>query len=80
MEISVLAFGIAREILQTSKKSWQLPEGSRVCDLKNELAAAYPELKQLASFLIAVNQVYAPDGTVLRMEDEIAIIPPVSGG
>ena len=40
----------------------------------------YPKLKDLNSLLIAVNQKYASDEISVTETDEIAVIPPVSGG
>ncbi|MBD8498634.1 molybdenum cofactor biosynthesis protein [Paenibacillus arenosi] len=53
----------------------------RVIELKQTLAAQYPEAAELImrSF-VAANQQYAPDDSIVTPEDELAIIPPVSGG
>jgi molybdopterin synthase sulfur carrier subunit len=40
----------------------------------------YPPLKELASYMIAVNNNYASDTQTILSTDEIALIPPVSGG
>jgi molybdopterin synthase sulfur carrier subunit len=40
----------------------------------------YPKLQQLKSFAVAVDSEYANDGDTLTSQNEIAIIPPVSGG
>ncbi|AMR33057.1 molybdopterin synthase sulfur carrier subunit [Mucilaginibacter sp. PAMC 26640] len=80
MEINILAFGIAREIFGAESIISTLPENATTAGLKNQLEAAYPRLKQLKSYLVAVNNEYAEDGAVITERDEIAIIPPVSGG
>jgi molybdopterin converting factor subunit 1 len=54
--------------------------GNSVGDLRNTLATQYPDLKKLKSLFIAVNQEYASDEAPLHETDEIALIPPVSGG
>ncbi|MCR8843442.1 molybdenum cofactor biosynthesis protein MoaE [Paenibacillus sp. SC116] len=53
----------------------------RVLELKQILAAQYPEAAELImrSF-VAANQQYAPDNSIVTPKDELAIIPPVSGG
>ncbi len=78
MKINILAFGIAREIVGSSCTT-ELT-GLLVQDLKRDLGAQYPRLKQLSSFMIAVNGVYAQPEQVINAGDEVAIIPPVSGG
>ena len=40
----------------------------------------YPKMKALSSMMVAVNNSYAPDDLELKEGDEIALIPPVSGG
>ena len=40
----------------------------------------YPQLKEINSYAIAINESYASNETVLKENDIVAIIPPVSGG
>ena len=80
MEITILAFGIAKDIFGAGSITVQLNDGAATADLKNILEAKYPRLKQLASYMIAVNNEYAQDENLLTATDEVAIIPPVSGG
>ncbi|SFG40036.1 MoaD/ThiS family protein [Pontibacter chinhatensis] len=80
MNINVLAFGIAKDIFGASAIEVELPEAGTVTDLRSKLEEKYPRLKQLASYMIAVNDAYAADGDALQQQDEVAIIPPVSGG
>jgi molybdopterin converting factor small subunit len=54
--------------------------GSSVGDLRNQLHATYPDLKKLNSLFIAINLEYAADEYLLTEKDEVALIPPVSGG
>ena len=51
-----------------------------VAELKAQLIISYPELSKLTSLAVAVNSEYAEDDVSLTVDDEIAIIPPVSGG
>lgn len=80
MEITVLAFGIAKDIFGASTVTVELADTSITADLKASLEEKYPKLKQLASYMVAVNNEYAEDGLVITERDEVAIIPPVSGG
>jgi molybdopterin converting factor subunit 1 len=79
--MKIKCFGVAREIVNDSIlhiESEQLP--TTVEELRKFLSTSYPEFKQYKSCMIAVNQAYANDDTELSAYDEIAIIPPVSGG
>lgn len=80
MEIDILAFGIAKDIFGSSSVSLQLGCAATTADLKTALEAKYPRLKQLASYMVAVNNEYAADNAPITEQDEVAIIPPVSGG
>lgn len=80
MKLNVLAFGIAKDIFGNSSVDVELPEYVTTGHLKLSLEARYPKLKQLASYMVAVNNEYASDENILAERDEIAIIPPVSGG
>ena len=80
MEINILAFGIAKDIFGASTVSLQLTNDATVSNLKYLLENQFPKLKQLASYMVAVNNEYALDGDTVHQRDEIAIIPPVSGG
>ena len=75
----VKAFGIAKEILGGREMVIETA-ATTVGDLRDFLNAKYPKLKGLNSLYIAVNQNYADETAVLAETDEIALIPPVSGG
>lgn len=79
MTVKVLAFGIVKEIFGDSKTEIEVNE-STVDALKKSLEEIHPRLKQLASYMIAVNDEYAQPTQTINTSDEIAIIPPVSGG
>jgi len=78
--MKLLTFGIVREILGDVPEIALLQSGMTVATLKATLEEQYPRLKQLSSFMIAVNGEYAGADTVIQQGDEVAIIPPVSGG
>lgn len=79
MKVNVLAFGIAKDIFGGSSITAEL-NGNTTADLKQSLETTYPRLKQLASYMVAVNNEYALDEGIITERDEIAVIPPVSGG
>lgn len=80
MRINILAFGIAKEIFGSPTVDVELVNDATVSNLRYLLETKYPKLKKLATYMIAVNNEYALDGDTVHERDEIAIIPPVSGG
>jgi len=80
MKIDVLAFGIAKDIINGSTISLEIEEGMTVGNLKEALCKQYPDFERLRSLAIAVNAEYQEDNFLLKEKDEIVIIPPVSGG
>jgi len=75
----VKAFGITKDIIGGKETVVELT-GQTVAALREELNKKYPQLAGLRSLLIAVNNMYAEDITAIAESDEIALIPPVSGG
>ena len=80
MKIKVLAFGIAKDIFGGPAVTVELANDSTVYNLQFTLEQQFPRLKQLRSYLLAVNNEYALPGDGIHERDEIAVIPPVSGG
>ena len=80
--MNVLFFGIAKDIVGSSQISFsdELKKPKSVAALKQQLIDSYPEFSKLSSLAVAVNSEYATDDVSLESTDEIAIIPPVSGG
>ncbi|MBX2844293.1 MAG: molybdopterin converting factor subunit 1 [Flammeovirgaceae bacterium] len=80
MKINILAFGIAREIMGKQEFTLDIPSQSKVQDLLMMLENQFPKFKDLASKTIALNEEYVKMDREINPNDEIAIIPPVSGG
>lgn len=80
MTLEIMAFGITKDIVGKTLINFDLPDGSSVKELKEKLTENYPEMKALTSLLIAVNEEYGDETHILSERDEIALIPPVSGG
>ena len=78
--MNVLAFGIVKEIFNASFIDISTGDMVTVEEFKNILEDKYPQLKKLGSFMIAVNNEYASMEMLIKDGDEVAIIPPVSGG
>lgn len=81
MVVRVLYFGIVRERLGLREEAVELPMGSKVADLTALLSAKHGNLAAGVSALrLAVNLEYVDSDAILRDNDEVAVIPPVSGG
>jgi len=81
--MTILLFGITKDIVGSSSLSMPISNAAQlktVGELKTYLGHTYPKLKDLTSLAIAVNNSYADDDVKIDNFDEIALIPPVSGG
>ncbi|MDW5593619.1 molybdenum cofactor biosynthesis protein MoaE [Conexibacter stalactiti] len=78
MHVRIRLFAMLRERAGASELELELPDGARVRD-----ALAAPQVAELAgglSLVMAVNREYASEDAVLSPGDELALVPPVSGG
>lgn len=80
MKLQLLAFGIAREIVGQRFVELELPQGTTVAQMRQLLSQRHPRFGLLASLRFAVNGEYAEEDHILQDGDEVALIPPVSGG
>jgi molybdopterin converting factor subunit 1 len=79
MNIKVRFFASVREIAGKSETDLQVEAGATVSGLMTILQGIFPRLSP-AGMMVAVNQEFAAPGAVLREGDEVALLPPVSGG
>ena len=81
MQVTVLFFGALRDLVGRSNDALTLPEGANLSDLLAHYEAAVPRLRDfLPALALSINQEYAPPGAPLHDQDEVALLPPVSGG
>jgi molybdopterin converting factor subunit 1 len=81
MRVRVLFFGSLKDLAGKSSDFLELPDGALVRDVLLHYMAQVPQIRGLlASLAVAVNQEYAGAETALRCDDEVALLPPVSGG
>jgi molybdopterin converting factor subunit 1 len=81
LKVQVLLFAAVAEQAGWTDQRMNLPEGSRVSDLRQVLVQTQPQIEtSLSPARIAVNEVFASEDTVLQEGDVVAIIPPVAGG
>lgn len=79
MRVRVLYFGVLQDLVAESSAAMEVAEGLSV----GELVALHRDLAGAAvwdSVAVAVNQVYGRADDVLHEGDEVAMLPPVSGG
>ncbi len=81
MTIKLKFFAILHDLAGVRESALELPEGATVAIAADAIARQFPTItKHLPRIAFAVNQEYRSKETVLREGDEIALIPPVSGG
>lgn len=79
--MNIKLFGITRDIVGKSQLTVDIGESiTTVGELKSWLSRQYPEMDKLKTLAVAVDHVYAEDQALLNPEQEVALIPPVSGG
>jgi molybdopterin synthase catalytic subunit len=79
--VDVKLFAMARDLAGLSETVLSLPAGSPADSVLEALIGKYPRLKEWKEHLrVAVNREYVPQEHILQDRDEVAIIPPVSGG
>jgi len=81
MQVHVLFFGMLRELAGRSGESLSLPEPARLDDVLHHYEERIPQLRALSdSIAMSINQEYASRDSALKPGDEVALLPPVSGG
>lgn len=80
-KIKVKLFAILRERVGESEITITVPSGITVNHLNNEILKKYPQLKSFSNkFVTSVNCKVTTGDTVITSKDEVALLPPVSGG
>jgi MoaE-MoaD fusion protein len=81
MRVRILFFGMLKDLAGRSSDSLELPDGALVRDVLEHYLAHVPRMRDsMPSLAVAVNQQYAGADTPLQSNDEVALLPPVSGG
>jgi molybdopterin converting factor subunit 1 len=81
MKVTILLFARAKELAGKGELDLELPEGTTVAALREELCRQFPKLTDVARrSVFAVNEEYASDSQVIGDGNVVACIPPVSGG
>jgi molybdopterin converting factor subunit 1 len=81
MQVRVLFFGRLKDIVGRGEEQAEISDGARVEDLFARYGKSFPELAQFRTSVVAsVNQEFAEWRAPLASGDEVAFLPPVSGG
>jgi len=79
--VKVLFFGMLKDVVGRSEDQFDLEDGATLGGVFNHYGCRFPRLREMAgSILLARNQEFAGPATQLADGDEIAFLPPVSGG
>lgn len=78
--ITVRAFSIVTDAIGKSEFELTLPEGSHTEDALNTIVAMNPSKLEKMPIRLALNHEYVLENQPLNNKDELALIPPVSGG
>jgi len=81
VRIRVLFFGVLRDIVGQREDSLEVPDGGRLGSVFEHYASRFPKIREMsASLVLALNQSFSEPGAPLAEGDEVAFLPPVSGG
>lgn len=81
IRVTALFLGPARDFAEGESATFELPPGATVATIRAAILDRFPRIRPaMGSIRIAVNQEFAGNEHPLRTGDEIALIPPVSGG
>ena len=81
MHVTIRLFARLRELAGASELTREVPDGSTAMDVWSALAREFPPLADYSKTIaVAVNEDYARPSTRVRDGDEVAFLPPVSGG
>jgi molybdopterin synthase catalytic subunit len=81
MRVRVLLFGQLKDIIGRQEDSLELEPGAKLSAVTSYYAERYPKFQGLnSSIACSINQEYAQGLAVLKEGDEVALLPPVSGG
>jgi len=79
--LSIKLFASLRQVMRSEEITVNIDNEITVSQMKKIVFETFPNLKKLnIPFFVAVNHKYATDSDVIGTKDEVALIPPVSGG
>lgn len=80
IHVTVLYFAQIHEITKVKREIMELSECALIKDLLSIILTRYPKIKNIKNIKISVNFEIVNPNTVLKDNDEVALLPPISGG
>lgn len=80
MVVQIKLFGIAAESAGQRTIELEVSDQCDLFELKRKLQDKFPTLESIVPYSVAVNRAYAKQNISINQNDELALIPPVSGG
>src|SRR5947207_13725741 len=81
MRVKVLFFGMLKDIVGRVEEPLDIADGARLSTVFDYYAGRFPQLRELAgSIVLARNQEFSEASSAVMEGDEVAFLPPVSGG
>ena len=81
MLVKVKCFAWAYEVTGTDEIEVEMKESAKVSDLREILSQKFPEFSgRMESIAVSINQEFVGEGAIISSSDEVALIPPISGG
>jgi len=79
--LSIKLFASLRQAMNSDKMVIEIDNEITVSQMKKIVFETFPNLKKLnIPFFVAVNYKFAKDSSIIKTKDEVALIPPISGG